>query len=121
MGYFCSECNNPVSEERKPCVNCGCERRNSQIVCQENIRLHCKILGKLKSLCKKKPRIEFKNGDDFYRKTKKWNLLDRFIDRENDWYKELIMNEKGEVIRNVSEPLSKHQGHGSAKYFGKRK
>ena len=42
--------------------------------------------------------------------------LERFFDRINDWYRERVSNPKtGEVVHSCEEPLSKHQGHGSAK------
>ena len=42
--------------------------------------------------------------------------LERFLDRLRDLYKEKITNPTtGEVIHECEEPLSKHQGHGSAK------
>lgn len=47
-----------------------------------------------------------------------WNKLSRTISRTADpkWYDERITDGKtGEVIREVSEPLSEHQGHGSAR------
>ena len=44
---------------------------------------------------------------------------ERLIDRQNDLYEETITDpDTGEVIRNCGEPLSQHQGRGSAK--GKR-
>ena len=40
----------------------------------------------------------------------------RKIDRENRWYTERITDpQTGEVLREVSEPLRDHHGHGSAK------
>ena len=41
---------------------------------------------------------------------------ERLIDRGNDQYRELIVSDEGEVIRDIDGPLSKHQGRGSAKF-----
>ena len=63
-----------------------------------------------------RPYLESKAGDDLFRDTGEWLSLQRVIDRENDLYKERISNpQTGEVIRYREEPLSQHQGHGSAK------
>jgi hypothetical protein len=64
----------------------------------------------------KKPIYESVSGDDLHRKSGQWNHLTREIDRENDRYKEVILNPTtGEVIRSVDEPLTEHTGRGSAK------
>lgn len=40
----------------------------------------------------------------------------RLIDRDNDVYRETVTDyESGEIIYHCEEPLSEHQGHGSAK------
>ena len=42
--------------------------------------------------------------------------LERHIDRDNDHYHEKVTDpETGEIIHESDEPLSEHQGHGSAK------
>ena len=55
-----------------------------------------------------------KTGAEFFRKRGVWHQRVRDIDRENDHYVEEIVDEHGNKTR-VEEPLSKHQGHGSAK------
>lgn len=54
-------------------------------------------------------------GDDLHRATGQWNTLHRVIDRENDIYEEVITDSDGNVVHERREPLSEHQGHGSAK------
>ena len=45
--------------------------------------------------------------------------LERVIDREKDSYKEIVTDPiTGEVTHHCGEPLSKHQGYGSAKKQG---
>lgn len=78
--------------------------------------LHEKLGTKAKRKDKGKPFVEQVSGDDFQRKSEKWVHIDRIIDREQDIYKELVTDPKtGEIIHKCEEPLSKHQGHGSAK------
>jgi hypothetical protein len=65
---------------------------------------------------KDKVRGEQVVGDVYTHATKKWNRKERLIDRDKDWYSEKIIDsETGEILHFCEEPLSKHQGHGSAK------
>ena len=64
----------------------------------------------------KKPFVEQTTGADLHRKTGKWMNLSRVYDRENDLYKEVITDPTtGEIVHECIEPLSSHNGHGSAK------
>jgi len=64
-----------------------------------------------------KPFIEGVVGSDLSIRLQKWMRLERVIDRENDHYKEVVTDPTtGDVIHQCDEPLSKHQGHGSAKF-----
>ncbi|HKO46634.1 MAG TPA: hypothetical protein VJV79_02870 [Polyangiaceae bacterium] len=66
--------------------------------------------------------VQGKQGASFYRLTKRWHVLNRLIDRTNDRYREHIIDEEtGDVVRNCEEPLSEHQGFGSAKYKKNKK
>lgn len=59
---------------------------------------------------------DLKIGHELWRDAGRWTQKYRFADRASDEYVEHIFDlETGEVIRSVREPLSKHQGHGSAK------
>jgi len=63
-----------------------------------------------------RPRIEFVEGDDLHRDFGRWMKLSRQIDRENDRYRETVVDPKtGRVVHECDEPLSEHRGHGSAK------
>ncbi len=48
------------------------------------------------------------------------NNLDRVIDRENNSYKEIITDKNGNIVHRCIEPLSEHQGYGSAKFTKKK-
>jgi len=77
---------------------------------------HANLGYKAKSQGKGKPYQEGRTGDDLYRKTGKWMILERIIDRARNWYKELVTDpETGKVVHHCEEPVSQHRGHGSAK------
>ncbi len=53
----------------------------------------------------------------YYKKDDEHHFIDRTIDRANNHYYERIINkETGEVVREVDERLTEHQGRGSAKH-----
>jgi len=82
----------------------------------EKIGIAVRMGMKAKRQGKGKPFIEQVTEADIQRITNKHMHLDRVINRENDLYKEVVTDPKtGEIIHQCEEPLSKHQGHGSAK------
>lgn len=53
---------------------------------------------------------------DLYKETDEFRQVDRVIDRDGDRYFERITDAATrEVVREVNEPLTKHQGRGKAK------
>lgn len=62
-----------------------------------------------------KPTVTVKAGSEQYRETGEWRDIERVVDRENDLYRERIVDADGNEIKNVEEPLSDHQGHSWAK------
>ncbi len=122
----CQECGtiiveplNLVEAERKPCPSCGSKSRKLEIEIREKIKLdiHDKVKTKGRHKPTEKPFIEEQIGDDFYKKEGKWVHKSVLIDRDNDKYKELIVDKKtNKVIHKCEEPLSRHTGHGTAKY-----
>jgi hypothetical protein len=117
----CADCGAPLDEvplgsERPPCPNCGSTRRKHFKELTAHVELHDKLAGKVRSGGKGKPRLEFVVGADLHRATGRWNQLERVVDRGGDWYREVVKDsETGRVIHATEEPLSRHQGHGSAK------
>jgi len=60
--------------------------------------------------------LEFFSGDDLWRKFNRWMHKFQSVDRRNNRYrKQVIDKETGAVIRDVDEPLTTHEGYGSAK------
>lgn len=103
-------------EMHQPCPHCGAKGIDFQVQLSDTVEVREMIGLKSKRQGDKKPFIETKTGDDLHRKSGRWMKLERHIDRENDHYHEKVTNpETGEVIHENDEPLSEHQGHGSAK------
>ena len=62
------------------------------------------------------PYLEAGQKIDLFQATGEHRQVDRVIDRESDLYFEKITDaDSGQVVREVSEPLSKHRGRGDAK------
>lgn len=65
---------------------------------------------------REKIRVEVFVGDDLMKTTGRWMRKHRRTDRDADHYVETVTDPAtGEVIHYCNEPLSQHQGHGSAK------
>jgi hypothetical protein len=118
MKHSCLRCgvelSNRSEDSTLPCPACGSVDRDvassdgGLIGVKEFVKLALREEGKVIS--------EQRVGDDLFRKTGKWNKLQRIIDYQNDDYFEEIVNpETGEVIRSVKERLSEHRDRGSAK------
>jgi len=124
MSVLCGKCKlvleedpHTTPEQRIPCPSCGSTARIFQVGIHDGIVMKSKLGMKAKHPGGGKPFIEQVIGDDLHRKTGKWMNLTRVFDRENDLYKEIITDPiTGEVIHECIEPLSKHTGHGDAKY-----
>jgi hypothetical protein len=82
----------------------------------ETVTIHTDLRLKHKRLAAKKPLSEQRHGDSFSTKLGRWMHRSRVIDRENDRYFESVLDpQTGETIHHCAEPLSEHQGHGTAK------
>lgn len=83
---------------------------------QDDIITHDLNNIKLRSYKDGKIIFEQKIGEDLFKKTNQWNLLNRIINRKEDLYIEFIINPKtNKIIKLIIEPLSRHINHGSAK------
>ena len=100
--------------KRTPC-ECGETARNYGIELHERITLHDRLDTKARHPDAKKPFHESRTGD-VEQADGTWKHVERLIDRENDIYREEVIDqESGEVVHFHEEPLSAHRGHGSAK------
>ena len=111
----CLDCGAALRVADDACLTCGSRNRRIGAADSGTIRLRELIHLKTKEGGHGKPVYEVRAGDSFFRKTERWNRIDRIIDRKNDRYCERIEDESGNVIRLCEEPLSEHRGHGSAK------
>jgi len=90
--------------------------RHFEVAVSGEVTLHSKLALKAKRGGKGRPFMEHVVGDDLHRKSGVWMKLTRVIDHVRNWYSEKVFNPKtGEVVHETEEPLSDHQGHGSAK------
>jgi hypothetical protein len=125
MQVYCQDCREPLNEptysggQRPPCPHCGSLKRRLDINIVEKIVPHDSLRAKgkhPKRTGKKKVGFESFSGDELHKKTRKWFKKERLVDHDNDRYMEKITDPvTGEVVRFCDEPLSQHQGHGSAK------
>lgn len=121
----CSDCNGLLDETRcaesesSPCPYCGSVRRTIRLAIGDRLEVMDGALGRVEDTArprKKRVRREFFTGSERHRKTGKWYRKERLVDRDNDIYKEIVVDpESGDVVHQCVEPLSQHRGHGSAK------
>jgi len=101
---------------RKACPSCGSLARAFELKLTSSVSVRSKLGAKAKRPGERKPIYELISGDDLFRLTAQWNTLKQVIDRARDYYLKVVTDPKtGTIIRYCEEPLSKHQGHGSAK------
>jgi hypothetical protein len=88
-------------------------RIREQIAVRDSLRVEAKDPSRPK---RKRLRKQVIKGDEVQRSSGRWMKKYRLIDRDEDRYQERIVDgETGEVVHEVDEPLSQHQGHGSAR------
>lgn len=81
-----------------------------------NLVLTSTLKAKGREAGKKKPFVEVSTGDSFFFKAQKWVRRMMRIDHRNNRYTERVIDPRtGETIHSCDEPLTEHQGHGSAK------
>lgn len=120
---LCGACNRALEErpdvlpsDRTPCATCGSTTRVFNDEVRETLTVSEKRKLRHRRPGNKKPIYEEVSGDDLHRKTGRWSILLRVIDRQNDRYREHIVDAaSGEVLRSVDEPLRNHKGRGTAK------
>lgn len=105
----------PVAD-RTPCPQCGSTARKYFILSKATAKAQPGLGFKQKRPDVKKPLVEGFTGRDLRKRDGDFIQKERLIDRENDKYREKIVTDSGDIIRNVDEPLSKHRGRGSAKF-----
>ncbi len=86
----------------------------------DGIKAHNSIGGKVKDPkfpSRKKVRVEFFDGFEWSVKYEKFVMKTVLRDKREDKYIEKVTDpDTGEILHECVEPLSKHQGHGYAKF-----
>lgn len=110
----------PVGKDRPPCPVCGSTARHIEAEINENLSTIDSMATNQKRAGvrvgkKNKAILESFDGWSFNRDEQDWVYVTRSVDRLNDWYQEKVVTKGGRVLREVSHPLSEHQGRGAAR------
>ena len=116
----CSECGELLEvvgeADREPCRRCGSLKRTYSEHLESKIQLRSKLRWKHKRPGFRRALAEGVSGSERSVRSGRWVTKKRLIDRENDWYEELVVDEEsGDTVHESRERLSDHRGHGSAK------
>lgn len=107
-------------KEKEDCPNCGSRSRIIELVLIDTFNVNDSVKGKKKNPnfnSKRNPRYKFFEGDDFSHSNQKWMKKTRVIDKDNNKYFEVVIDpDTNEQAHFCEQPLSKHVGHGSAKF-----
>ncbi len=119
----CGSCGLTIDEppglpiaDRTPCPQCGSTARKYFKHLKATAKAQASLGFKQKRPGVKKPLAEGFTGRDLRQSVGDFVQKERLIDRKNDRYREKIVTDSGDTIRNVDESLSKHKGRGSAKF-----
>jgi hypothetical protein len=112
--WTCSGCGDPItdlSEPRKPCENCGSTLRTAHetVTISATTTIYIRTHSKHRDGGRKAVR-EVIEGDDYHRKSGKWSVMRRLIDRANNWYEEIFRDrETNQIVHHSAEPLTEHR------------
>ncbi|NCI51320.1 hypothetical protein GWC95_15435 [Sediminibacterium roseum] len=105
-------------DSKTPCAVCGHTVKSIEISIDDSLLVKEDVMIKKidpKLPSKKKVLSTTQSGDEYHRNSGTWQERTRIIDRENNLYYEKIENKEINFSKEVSEKLTDHQGHGSAK------
>jgi hypothetical protein len=121
----CSGCGEPLSIEcvgERPtgakCPHCGSSAQTVSLDFESHVSVFdfVKLRSKNPALTgKDKHPTEYQAGHELRRSTGEMVYKERLIDRRRKKYRELVKTLDGTVLRDVTEPLGQHRGHGTAK------
>lgn len=115
----CNQCGYELSDDNINCPNCGSKEKHLMVMVKETI--HINTCSDIKAKNNKYPsdkkiRYHYKQGTVVSKSTRNGLAeITRIIDKDNDYYYEHVEDYDGNILIHQEEPLSKHQGHGSAK------
>jgi hypothetical protein len=115
-GAHLDEASIPILHKRSPCPQCGSKLRLFKKHIAATLTVRGGIRGVAYSLSKTKWFAKFMSEPSFTWKLGIWSHRLKVENKRSDQYLEVVTNpENGEILHECAEPLSEHQGHGSAK------
>jgi hypothetical protein len=116
----CSDCGRlpdiAGETDRKPCERCSSLRPTYSEHLESTVQVRTQLRWKQKRPGFRRALAEGVSGSERSVRSGRWVTKNRLIDRERDWYEELVVDEEtGEVVHESREPLSDHTDHGSAR------
>ena len=99
-----------------PCPKCGATARTFEVAITESVTMHEMWGMKWRQAGKTgRASAEWRSGQEFNRDRQEHVNVERRVDRVEGTYYERITTQDGEVLREVSEPLTEHTGRGDDK------
>ncbi len=119
-GKILDEPSDIAVEERAPCPDCRSKSRQFGKILSDELEIRDGVRGKARSgeagKPGGKPWLTFMSEPSWSHRYKKWMQREKTENRRDDRYTEVVKDPNtGEIIHECDEPLSEHQGHGSAK------
>lgn len=116
----CSDCGQRLDladeTNREPCDRCGSLRRTYSEHLESTVQVRTQLRWRHKRPGFRRDLAEGVSGAERSVRSGRWVNKRRLIDRQNNWYEELVVDEEtGHVVYEAREPLSDHKDHGSAK------
>jgi hypothetical protein len=103
-------------DESMLCPVCEANDWNYDVPEEEKTQLRHKTKLKERTKRGEKPFRETTIGEELFKETNQWRHIIRIVNhKDNVYYEKISDYETGEVIKEFSEKLSEHQGHGADK------
>lgn len=114
--FECLECGTVLDRDKgtgslSPCSECGALSSKPITDIKETLILKIRQTGATGD-----PELKIKIADELYKESNEWRQLKMTIDKTSDSYEKTVIDPKtDEVLYHKKEPLSCHNGRGSAK------
>jgi predicted nucleic acid-binding Zn-ribbon protein len=116
-GYVFDDTDEAMSiDSREPCPQCGATARKAHARFEAELKPTSSLHGVGYTGRKANWFAKFWSRTELFKLSNRYHKVERSLNKRADEYNEVIHDAaSGELVREVHEPLSKHQGHGSAK------
>jgi DNA-directed RNA polymerase subunit RPC12/RpoP len=119
-GKVLDEPSDTAVEERAACPDCSSKSRHFEKVLSTKVPVRSGVRGKARGgeagKPGGKPWLPFMSEPSWSYRYEKWMQRDKAENRRDNRYTEVVKDpDTGEIIHEYDEPLSEHQGHGSAR------